>query len=92
VVCPRPGVELRGQISDSAKAVGKTVSDTVDGLAERGREVYDRARDVAARAGREFDRVTTQTAKTADRGMGMANDMANAATGQARRAQEERHA
>src|SRR3954465_5564047 len=54
---PRKGAELRGQVAESAATMGQAISKTVDGWAERGREVYNQARDVATRAGDEVDRV-----------------------------------
>ena len=44
---PRKGSELREQVSDAAASLGKTVSKTADEVMERGRQVYERARDVA---------------------------------------------
>jgi gas vesicle protein len=51
---PRKGSELRGQVSDAASNFGKTVSKTADDVMQRGRNLYDRARDVAARTGADM--------------------------------------
>jgi len=94
---PRSGLEMREQLSDSAKAMGKAVNDTVDDLAARGREAYERVRDIAARAseeiaraGEQLDRVSSETARSINqginKGLSMTNDaMAAASSGQARR-------
>jgi len=80
---PRSGAEFRGQVSESARAAADAVSKTVDGLTESGREVYDKARDVASRAGAEIDRMATEASKSVEKGMdrarGAASDAAAAA-------------
>jgi len=82
---PRSGAEFRGQVSDSARAVGDAVTKKVDDLTETGRGVYNQARDAAARAGAEIDRMATETGKAVEKGMdrakGAANDAAAAAGG-----------
>jgi len=72
---PRKGTELRGQMAESAATVGGAISKTV----ERGREVYDRARDVASRASAEVDRVASDAARTVEKTLNAAADMASAA-------------
>ena len=51
---PRPGSELRGQLADSASAMGRRMSETIDAVADAGRDAYQQARDVAATAGNEL--------------------------------------
>ena len=63
---PRKGSELREQVSEAATSVGKTVSKTTDDLMKRGRDFYDRARDVASRADGELHRVAGSAAKSVD--------------------------
>ena len=66
---PRKGSELRAELSDAATNVSKTVSKAADDYVQRGRQVYDRARDVASRAGDEIDRVAGAAAKGMDEGL-----------------------
>ena len=73
---PRKGSELREQVAGSAASVGKAVSKTVDELADRGREVYTRARDVVSRTGDEIDRVAADATKKVDKGLTVAADAA----------------
>jgi gas vesicle protein len=73
---PRKGSELREQAADCATSVGKAVSKTVDELADRGREVYTRARDVVSHAGDEIDRVAADAKKKFDKGLAVAADTA----------------
>ena len=73
---PRKGSELREQVADSAASVGKAVSKTVDELADRGREVYARARDVVSRTGDEIDRVAADVTKKLDKSLTVAADTA----------------
>ncbi len=63
---PKPGSELRGQISEGANTVGRTASegyrkaaDAANTVAEKGREFYDRARDAVARGTEEVKRYTS---------------------------------
>jgi gas vesicle protein len=67
---PRKGSELREQFVESAANVGRTVSKTVDDLAESGREAYQRGREVyertltaVNRAGETMGRLASDTAK-----------------------------
>ncbi len=62
---PKPGAELRGQLSDGANTVGRTASDgyrraadAANTVAEKGRQFYDRARDAVARGSEEVKRYT----------------------------------
>jgi gas vesicle protein len=62
---PKPGSELRGQISEGANTVSRTASegyrkaaDAATTVAEKGREFYDRARDAVARGSEEVKRYT----------------------------------
>jgi len=76
---PRRGVELRGQVANSAASVGQSISKTVDGLAERGRVTYESARDAAARARDEFNRVAGDAVKTVENTLNTASDLASTA-------------
>jgi gas vesicle protein len=60
---PRKGSELRGQVSDAAASLGKTVSKTADECVQKGRSAYDRVRDVASQGGDEIDRVVELKAR-----------------------------
>ncbi len=51
---PRPGSELRGRLADSASAMGRRMSETIDAVADAGRDAYQQARDVATTAGNEL--------------------------------------
>jgi gas vesicle protein len=60
---PRSGAELRNQLSEQAGNLANTASDqyrrasaTANDLANRGREVYDKARDAVARGTEEAQR------------------------------------
>ncbi|MGE5243327.1 MAG: YtxH domain-containing protein [Betaproteobacteria bacterium] len=60
---PKPGSELRNQISEQAGAIANTASDsyrrasdTVNDLADKGRHMYDRAREAVGRGGEEARR------------------------------------
>jgi gas vesicle protein len=53
---PRPGSELRAELADQAASASAKMSKTVDDLAQRGRDVLDRARSGAAQAGEELNR------------------------------------
>lgn len=57
---PKPGSELRGQISEQAGALASTASDsyrrasdTIGDLAGKGRQMYDRARHAVGRGTEE---------------------------------------
>ena len=62
---PKPGSELRGQISEGAGTVSRTASegyrkaaDAAGTVAEKSRQLYGRARDVVARGTEEVKRYT----------------------------------
>src|SRR5438105_15514181 len=68
---PRPGSELRSQITDQAGNIANTATDQyrkVSGaagdLADRGREMYDRARDAVTRGAEEAQRYVRDAANT----------------------------
>ena len=71
---PRKGSELREQLSDAANNMSKTVSKTADEFVQRGRNVYDRARDVASRAGDEVERATGAASKGMEEGLDAARE------------------
>jgi gas vesicle protein len=71
---PRKGSELRGQLSETASNVSKTMAKTADDFVQRGRGVYDRARDVASRAGDEVERVANVAAKGMDESLDAARE------------------
>jgi len=76
---PRRGVELRGQVANSATNVGQSVSKTVDEWTERGRATFEGARDAAARARDEFNRVAGDAAKTVESTLNTASELASSA-------------
>ncbi len=60
---PKPGSELRGQISDGANTVSRTATegyrkaaDAASTVAEKSRQFYDKARDAVARGAEEVKR------------------------------------
>src|SRR5512143_2426043 len=60
---PRPGSELRNQISEQAGTIANTAqegyrraSEVATDLADRGRDMYDRARDAVSRGADEAQR------------------------------------
>ena len=65
---PKTGAQMREQISDSAREFGERASKTVNDLADRGREVFDKAREVISTAGEQFNQVASDASKTARRG------------------------
>jgi gas vesicle protein len=73
---PRRGAELRGQMAESATNMGQTLSKTVDGWSDRGREVFDRARDLANRVSHEVDRVASDATKTFNKMVNVTSDVA----------------
>ena len=81
---PKSGVEMREQLTDSARDMGQRVSKGVSDLGERGREMFDRARDVAATAGDQIDKVAADASKAIDRGRRGAQTVMNAAADSAR--------
>jgi len=76
---PRRGVELRGQVASSATNVGQSVSKAVDEWTERGRVTFESARDAAARARDEFNRVAGDAAKTVENTLNTASELASSA-------------
>ena len=62
---PRAGAELRGQLADRANTAGKKVTETVDAVADAGRDAYSRARDVASTAGEELGRIAQDVSRSA---------------------------
>jgi gas vesicle protein len=76
---PKAGVEMRGQISDSARQFGERASKTVNDLADRGKEVFDRAREVMQTAGDQANQVAHDAAKTANTARRGAQNVAAAA-------------
>jgi gas vesicle protein len=74
---PWKGVELRGQMANSASTAGEAISSTVDGWTRQGAKVYERARDVASRAGDAIDRVAGEAAKTVEATLNVAGDLAS---------------
>ena len=62
---PKAGPEMREQLADTAKAGGPRVSKTVNDLADRGREVFDRARDVMNTAGEQATQVASEASRAA---------------------------
>jgi gas vesicle protein len=67
---PKPGSDLRSQISESAGKLRQSATDTysqasekVSQMVDRGREAYDRARGMAAR-GSQSERFTPQPTGT----------------------------
>ncbi len=64
---PKPGSELRGQISDGATTVGRTASEgyrkaagAATTIAEKSRDLYGRAREAVSRGADEVKRYTNQ--------------------------------
>ena len=82
---PKSGVEMREDLTGSAREMGKRVSKTVNDLSDRGREVFDRAREVVTTAGEEIDKATADAAKTLERGRRGMHNVANAAANAAER-------
>jgi len=62
---PRPGVELRGRLADQANTASKKVTETMDAVADAGRDAYSRARDVASTAGEELGRIAQDVSRSA---------------------------
>src|SRR5919201_3632251 len=65
---PKPGSELRGQISEQAGNIANTASEgyrraseTAGEWADRGREMYDKARDAVSRGAEEAQRYVRDT-------------------------------
>lgn len=62
---PKPGTEMREQVTDAAKEFGQRAGRTVNDLADRGREVFDRAREVVSTAGEQIAQVANETSRAA---------------------------
>ena len=62
---PKSGQEMREQITDSAKDVGTRMGKTVNDLADRGREYFDRAREVMNTASEQAGNVANEASKAA---------------------------
>ena len=76
---PKSGAEMREQLSDSAKDVSNRLSKTATELSTRGREAFDRAREVMTTAGEQLESVTAEAAKTLERGRRGVQNVAHAA-------------
>lgn len=76
---PKAGAEMREDLAGYAGDVSKRVSKTVDDLSTRGREVFDRAREVISTAGDQIESVTADAARTIERGRRGAHNVAAAA-------------
>lgn len=72
---PSEGAKLRREIFRSARRTGKAVAKTVDELTERGREVYEGAREVVTRVSDEGERVAADLSKQVDKGLAAASDL-----------------
>ncbi len=66
---PKPGSELRGQISDGANTVGRTASEgyrkaagAASTIADKSREFYGRAREAVSRGAEEVKRFSSDEA------------------------------
>jgi gas vesicle protein len=85
---PRKGSEVRERFAESAADVGRSVSKTVDDLAEtgreayqRGREVYERTRTAVNRASDTLGRLASDTAKDVSETLTGAADTATEQSG-----------
>jgi gas vesicle protein len=76
---PKSGAEMREQLGDSARDVSNRVSKTVTELSTKGREAFDRAREVMSTAGDQLESVTAEAAKTLERGRRGVQNVAAAA-------------
>src|SRR6478735_2319970 len=83
---PRAGSELRGQLADSASAMGRRMSETIDAVADAGRDAYQQARDVAATAGDELKSAAGDVSSGVNKG---ATAIRNAAAAAARGRRQE---
>ena len=75
---PRPGYQIRRQLSRSARRAGRAASRTVSDLTERGLDAYESARDGVTHASDEIERVATQASKQIDKGLTAVRDLASA--------------
>ena len=78
---PRAGSELRGQLADSASAMGRRMSETIDAVADAGRDAYQQARDVAATAGDELKSAAGDLSSGVNKGAAAIRNAAAAARG-----------
>jgi gas vesicle protein len=78
---PRAGSEIRGRIVDSASAVGKRMSETIDAVADAGRDAYQQARDVATTAGGELRSAASDVSSGVEKGAAAIRNAAAAARG-----------
>ena len=76
---PKSGVQMREDLAGTAKDVGNRVSTTVTELSNKGREAFDRAREVMSTASDQIDSVTADAAKTIERGRRAVHNVASAA-------------
>ncbi len=65
---PKPGSELRDQLSEGANTVGRTASEgyrkaagAANTIAEKGRELYGRAREAVSRGTEEVKRYSSES-------------------------------
>ena len=62
---PKSGIEMREQLTGTARDMGNRVSKTVDDLADRGREYFDLAREVMNTATEQAGNVASEAQKAA---------------------------
>ena len=62
---PKAGAEMREQITDTAREFGQRAGKTVNDLADRGREVFDRAREVMNTASEQAGQVANEASRAA---------------------------
>ena len=62
---PKSGVEMREQLTGTAKDMGEKVGKTVNDLADRGREYFDRAREVMNTATEQAGNFASEAQKAA---------------------------
>src|SRR3989442_1481818 len=58
-----PSPQLQKQVRESSTNLSKEMSKAADGFPARSRDKYERARDVAAKAGEEIDRMSGDATK-----------------------------
>jgi gas vesicle protein len=78
---PRAGSEMRGRLVDSASAMGRKMSETMDAVADAGRDAYQQARDVAATAGDELKSAAGDVSSGVNKGAAAIRNAAAAARG-----------
>ena len=76
---PKSGAAMREDLAGTARDVGNRVSKTVTEVSTRGREAFDRAREVMTTASDQIDSVTAEAAKTLERGRRAVHNVAAAA-------------